>query len=79
MAREKNGIPARDLQRKVEVTYVTAWKMTRKIRDVLPPWQEIQRMRSLDKLLIRCINAPAPKNSEKSPERLAVLKPVEEI
>lgn len=52
------GISAKELGRKLKVTYVTAWKMAKKLRGARPSDRDLQRMRSMESLILRYAAVP---------------------
>lgn len=53
MSTSPGGVSAKDLERALDVTYVTAWKMGKKLRAATPPPKELSGMRSLKDLITR--------------------------
>ena len=55
MCQSRNGISARELERRLDVTYATAWRMSKKIRSVLPDDDTWWNSLSIESFLLPCM------------------------
>ena len=51
----ENGVSAKELERKLDVTYPTAWRMAKRIRGVLAGTEKQQEALTFDDLFQLCI------------------------
>ena len=67
------GVSVKDLQRKLDVSYVTAWKMTKKLRDAKPSEQNMRSMRNIESLIASFAHLPAPETKTKDGSRASSI------
>ena len=67
MCTTEYGVPAKELERRLDVTYPTAWRMTKKIRAMLPiqaAWKEHITLETLFLPFVGKIHLPLHKQQE---------------
>jgi transposase len=61
MHQSPQDFTAKELEKRLKVTYPTAWRMAKRIREALPGIEERERCSGFDALLKRCFVAPVSK------------------